>query len=76
MFFLKCMFFLSRPNLVFFSIETYLAGEIAIQIFFDRVNLKIFLLPGLEAQKVENHCTRVLNWPMDIVSRIEIKRAK
>jgi len=39
---------------VFLSIETYLAGEISIQTFFDRdSNLKIFLLPGLEAQKVE-----------------------
>jgi hypothetical protein len=44
---------------VFLSIETYLAGEISIQKNFDRgSNLKIFLLPGLEAQKVEKHCSR------------------
>jgi hypothetical protein len=42
------------------SIETYLAGDISIQKFFDRdSNLKIFLLPGLDAQKVEKHCHRV-----------------
>jgi len=41
--------------LVFLSIETYLAGEISIQNNCDwDSNLKIFLLPGLEAQKVEN----------------------
>jgi len=39
---------------VFLSIETYLAGEISIQKCFDRdSNFKIFLLPELEAQKVE-----------------------
>jgi len=45
---------------VFLSIETYLAGEIPILKNCDRdSNLKIFLLPGLEAQKVEKHCPRV-----------------
>jgi len=39
---------------VFLSIKTYLAGEISIQKYFDGdSNFKIFLLPGLEAQKVE-----------------------
>jgi hypothetical protein len=38
------------------SIETYLAGEISIQKNCDwDSNLKIFLLPGLKAQKVEKH---------------------
>jgi len=40
------------------SIETYLAGEISIKNFDRDSNLKIFLLPGLEAQKVEKHCPR------------------
>jgi len=44
---------------VFLCIETYLAGEISIQKFFDwDSNLKIFLVLGLEAQKVEKHCSR------------------
>ncbi len=46
---------------MFLSIETYLAGEISIQKNFDRDNnLKIFLLPGLEAQKVEKHWLNAL----------------
>jgi len=45
---------------VFLSIETYLAGEISIQKNFDRdSNFKIFLLPGLEAKKVEKHCPKL-----------------
>ena len=46
---------------MFFSIETYIAETKPLKFFFDRdSNLKIFLLPGIEAQKVEKHCFRVL----------------
>jgi len=43
---------------VFLSIETYLAEVISLQKKYDPgSNLKIFLLLGLEAQKVEKHCS-------------------
>jgi len=39
---------------VFLSIETYLAGEISIKKCDRDSNLKIFLLPGLEAKRLRN----------------------